>query len=531
MSYPRLNQNFEQIEEDPYLSRWTDGDEETGDEELENYSSLPKLRLISSKLQKNSAIAQTLLLAKKSNIIGGSMFVQVKAPPSMQTAIEDLLEKEYKGIDVNEEYSLQQMFEQIITGAFIKGDILINLPTDKSRAGLKTYVELIEASRILTPSELVSDPLVRNGVKLQKNGKVEGYWVKNLNSKKALGSQLTLFSDKKENFTFFPAHKGGRRVTYLFKSPTALRPNMSRQFPALTQCLEDIRLLDKYKKAIVIGAQVGACYSGFITTSNPAGAKKAADASDKTGKTGYMKNVGKLQPGTMTYLRRGDSVDFASPSRPADNTEPFIKRMLINCSATVRVAYEIAFMHLEDVNLSSWKGGIIEARRDAALWVNDLGWICEWISKTLILEAITNRSIKGSLKNVSITSHFPRYDPLDDEKAARGANINLNKNKTTSRHIVCGENNINYDKMLQDRENEALDEVRLEGTVLAEKKKLEEKLGIIFPEDSPTQAETDLEGQKTENRDTSDSRRAGEGKGPSLDSEEGRERKQDDGNI
>ena len=536
----KFNRKFEQIDEDPYLSPWSDDSEETGDEELENWDSLQKLRLISDRTIKNSSVARAIQQAKKASIIGGTMFVQVDAPESTKEQIENLLAEQYKAIDINHEYSLQEMLEQVIIGAFDKGDILINLPTDESRGKIATYMELVEASRILTPYEFTRDPLVRNGVQYTLKGKITGYWVKKINTKIKKSGSLTLFSDKKENFDFFPTFKGGRRVCYLFKAPTALRPNMSRQYPVLTSCMNDIRLLEKYIKAVVIGAQVSACYSGFITTSNAAGAKVASEASAK-GRNSKINigDAGKIQPGTMTWLRRGDSVDFASPSKPADNTEPFIKRMLINSCASARVAYEIAFMHLEDVTLSSWKGGTIEASRDAKLWQNDLAWVTDWVSKTIILEAITERIIKGSLKNVEITPHFPDYDPNDEEKAARGSNINLNKNFTTSRHIVCGKNNIDYDKMLEDRTNEALDEVTLESKILIEKKKLEEKHGIIFGSVSPEQAEVGLASEEAKasepdnagKRDTSGSRRPGEDTGADLDPEDARDRERDDGNI
>ncbi len=508
---------FKQLDEQPYLSSWSQRHETTPDQELIDYNALESLHNISSMMIKNNPIAQALQIAQVSTILGGEVHTNLVGPTSMETKGQDILDDAFSGLDINQQFTYSSLREQIVTGAFDRGDLLMSLASDKNRGDTETYLELIDTARLSTPNEFKSNPLSRNGVQYDKRGLIQGYWVKKLDD------MAHCYSGDKKTYTFYPRYKKDSRtgysrlVTDLFLAPTNLKPNQSRQIPLLTQSMKPIRLLDQYIEAVVIGARVAACHAGFISTSNPAGAKRSAK--------GGMDNLGKINPGTMYFLKRGDRVDFSSPSRPADNADVLIKRLIIHACASIRIPYDIAFLDLQDTNYSSWKGGSLEAGRNAKRWVQLLQKVDTWVSNTILLEAISKRRLKGSLKNTSIVSRYPRYNPLDDEKSARADNLNLNKNKTTSQHQVCEENNQDWQQVQDERLVEAMSEVKLQAEVLKEQKVYEKKYGILFSE--PKDDKSSGDGDK---RDTSKSRRPGEEKGGDLDDEDAKDRRKDDGN-
>ena len=101
--------------------------------------------------------------------------------------------------------SLYKILEEIISCSFADGDVLINLPLDKKRSGIRTVVELIEAHRVQTPEEYERDEVmsqrVRHGVQYDAEGRIEGYWVK-----KADKVDYS-YRNNKDNFTFYPMYR------------------------------------------------------------------------------------------------------------------------------------------------------------------------------------------------------------------------------------------------------------------------------------------------------------------------------------
>ena len=511
------------VNESPFFTGWNDGLHElSADIELEQDQTLWGLRKTSSKLIKNNFIAASAQLAYVNTIVGGEIqFNAIGTDKTFNKKVISFLKSVLGGIDINKQYSITQMVEQMITGSFAGGDLLVNLPID-SRSGrvVKTYIELVEAGRIKTPPKHKNNTLVKEGVHYYSSGRLKGYWVI---TRKKEEQKASYHSATDNDFEFFPIYKtsGGvtRKVSELFKAPLNLRPGQSRGIPVLTSCMGLLRYFNQYLEAVLIGARVAACFAGFVNTSNPAEARKSLTEEGQATSVGVKgKKLLKLQPGTISYLKPNESITFASPNTPSDNFDKFILRLARFVSMSIRIPYEQFFIDLSEVNYSSWRGGSLETERNINRWKRDLTSTIRWIIFTLIQEALVKGELEGDISKVKLSITFPVYKTLDEEKSARARRLNM-QTFSTSQHREQAGLGEDYEQLQTELDEESLRAVDREALILKKQKKLSEKYGIIFP----NQVE---EGD----RDTSDSRREGESEGTDLDEDDASERRKDDGN-
>jgi lambda family phage portal protein len=523
-----MSSSFEIVNDNPFFKDyWESTDESSPDYELGEDYSLIKLRKISKKLVKNNFIAFGALTTYINTIIGGDLTIGIineddsitdKTDDKFKDSIISLLETTLSGVDLNRQYNLAQIVEQIISSSFIDGDVLINLPIDKrSESNIQTYIELIEASRIKTPPKHRDNSLVREGVEYWESGRLKGYHVIKNNNKNSFNYAYG-FND--DDFTFLPVYKSDgeitRRVCFLFKAPLNLRPNQSRQFPVMTGIMDLLRYFNQYLEAVLIGARVAACFAGFVKTNNPDAARKSLTESgeDTTIKT-KGKKLTKLQPGIIGYLRPNEEITFASPNRPSDNFDTFILRLCRFIAMCLRMPYEQLFLDLSIVNYSSWRGGSLEVDRNFNRWRRDLTFVLKWVILTFLREGIANRVIKGDLSKIILQVIFPKYKSLDEEKTARARKINI-VNKTTSIKQAVDEDGKSFDNLQEELDIQADLEVDRQARILVRQKEWEKKEGITFSE--------------KEKGDRNTSKREGEQEGSDLDEDDAKDRRKDDGN-
>lgn len=490
------------------------GGEKDSDYELSYNYTLAKLRKISSKLVKNNPVASALQLATINSVIGGHIAIKIMNKDlSKNVETTKRLNIILEGVDKDREMSLDEMTEILVSSSFEKGDILINIPYDKVQ-DIGTYVNLIEASRIETPPCFINDDSIREGVKYS-NGRVIGYYVRKLvtNPSSPIKNRYS-----KEEYTYLPKYyvTNGRKrkVCHLFKAPFNVRPEQSRGVPSLTPVMDMLRYFTDYLETIIIQARVSASFCAFISSSNPAGSKNAIEG----GST--VEGVGKIKPGTIFYMKRGDRVDFASPTRPSDNTDQFLKRILRIIVSAYRYPYELVFYDLSETNYSSLKGASIEFKRVVQRWHRHLETVIKWVVGTF-LDEMSLRGLSSGRVDSVIKVNFPTFGILDEEKKARADKISVKSTGSKSVQDVCDEEDREYEVLIGERKEEALDDLDIQTAVLIKQKENSKKFDIVYPDSAEAE-----EGS----RDTSGSRRAGESKSGDLDSDDAKERRATDGN-
>lgn len=511
--------SFEGARQTSQTQYWDVMSEASPDSDLSD--SLKTLRLRSRQLVKDNPVAEGAQQAYINYICDTGPVIKGIGKSRLQTReAEDFLSLQVKKADITATCSLAQLIEQVVSAAFVDGDVLINLPLDSKRKGVQTVVELIEAQRIKTPRGLgkqtkVDSELIRHGVKYDEEGRIQGYYVKKL-------AYMSNYSENLEHYDFYPMYKEfngfRRRVTWLFKAPMNSRPKASRQYPILTSSITLFKYIKDYLEAVLIGARVAACFSAFVKSNNPNAvfAGMTTESGSVTKDPNDVNRNTKLQPGAIFYMKPNETIDFASPNRPNDNVDTFLVRLYMIVSMKLRIPYALLFQDLHSVNYSSWRGGMLEVRRLVGRWRRELNDVIDWIIRTWLLEAMIRGIVRGNLSSINIVKRWPIFGILDPEKQSRADRLRL-QNGTVSRQMLAEEEGSSYADIQRELMEEALEAVDVEAEVLKRKKALEEEFGIIFDTTVKVDRITD--------------KRPGEEDGTDLNPDDALERRKEDGNV
>ena len=478
---------YSQIESSPYINRsWLSGVEKDADYELTEQSTLHDLRRISSRLIKQNFFASGLQQAYVNNIMGGDIVVNVIGRPD----IDLLLKKELSSVDLDQMLSLSAMMSRVVSAAFEKGDVAITMPTNADGA----YVGLVEASRIRTPNDLKNETNIRNGVKYVK-GRMDGFYYRSLAVN--LNDVKKVFNDTSANYQYQPFfNKNGERVASLFRSPINIRPDQTRQIPVLTPLFNLLRYVDSLLEYTLVGTMVAAAFSVFIRSKNPDGTREALGKQNKTG----LNQIGQISPGSIWFLNgASESIEFASPNKPSDNTDQILRRLTRFMAMTLRIPYEDAFLDLSESSYAAFKSGQLVANRMKRRWDDAIYPNVEWIVRRLLKELWAKGQINIDPISLDLDIILPKLGVVDDEKASRANRLDILYTGVKSRRLACSEAGIDYDAIQDQLTQEELLQVERQAQVLVKQKELEEKYGIDFtPENTPTET---FDAESEANRD------------------------------
>lgn len=170
--------------------------------------------------------------------------------------------------------------------------------SDVGTAGLPIplCVEVVDCDRVETPPQKVSDPRCRMGIQYDAGGQIDGYWIRKTHP-----------NDDKE-FSLEYDYVIAWRVQHVFIEWFA---GQSRGLPWMTRILNRAKDGKDLTEAGIIGAQVEACFAGFIKSKvNPVAA--AMGAATSTSGTDRLQDV---RPGSMNYLGPDDEITFSAPNK------------------------------------------------------------------------------------------------------------------------------------------------------------------------------------------------------------------------
>jgi hypothetical protein len=478
-----MSEEFSQLENSPWIHRsWLSGFENDADRELGERSTLSDLRRISARLVKQNLIAAGIQQAYINMVCGGNIIVNCLG----ERKIDKLLVERLKSVDLDGLMSLTDMVAQMVTSATTGGDVLVTMPIHDG----KKYVELIEAGRINTPSDLVKDPTIRLGIKY-KGKKMVGAYVRQLI---VSPHQTKSYVDSSENYKYFPFYtSSGKRLAMLFRMPLNIRPDQTRMYPLLTPIMNMLRYIDTFLEYNLVSSMVASSFSVFIRSKNPEGTRDNMAKQNQTG----LKNVGQLSPGQIFYLNgASESVEFASPNRPSDNADQFLRRLLRLVSMTMRMPYETLFLDLSEANYSSFKSGSLEVNRNKRRWDSALRPVLDWICREMLNEMWSNGIINKTPESFDLSIVMPKLGVIDEEKTARADRMSITDNKTKSQRLVIDESGEDFDIIQEHLDEEALIATERQAKVLVRQKQLEEKYDIEFnPEAKPTDEAFDPESE------------------------------------
>lgn len=173
---------------------------------------------------------------------------------------------------------------------------VIHSDIGNANAPIPLCVEVIHSDRVETPPEFMNDPSVRMGIKYSKNKEIAGYYIRDSHP-----------NDNKEfstTYKLIPAW----RVQHIF---VEWFPGQSRGLPWMTRALNRAKDGKDLTEAGIIGAQVEACFAGFIRTK----ASPVAAAIGATTSTDNGRRIQDIRPGSMNWIGEKDEIQFSTPNK------------------------------------------------------------------------------------------------------------------------------------------------------------------------------------------------------------------------
>jgi len=450
--------------------------DETADQEL-RYEQLETLRFRSRQLTKDNPIAEGTVICFEEMVVGDGPFPLAKIPKNngLQFAAQQVLEKWGRACDVTGDMSFNQIMRDIVAHCCINGDVLITLPMMETRQGIKTVVQLIEADRISTPSGFDSKP-VRHGVQYSAAGEIDGYWVRKIGMSNDDHQYGSFSNPGPSSYTFYPRMKAGRLSAWLFKRPSAInRAGQSRQIPLLSTAIHILKQMEDLLDATVVGERVAACMMAAITSSDVEGIVDAMTRDPYDGdrlEDKYGMKYSKMQPGTFLPLRSGEDVKMLSPTRNGQEVVNTLMKLSVDLSMKVRIPYPILFMDLKGTSFSSYRAGILEARKMLAGWRKQLTEkVVDPILGTIMQEALVRDllfvpSEQQMARLIAPKVGWPAWGYVDPTKEVQ-AELSAISGGLTSPQRVVREHGMDSFEILEEH---ALYEV--------EKKRLEDEYGV-----------------------------------------------------
>jgi lambda family phage portal protein len=349
------------------IGRRTSGWQRTSsDANIANGPALLALRELSRDLRRNNGWAKRGVQVITNNTVGWGILPKAKARPNhasgrARAALElwndwaDTTKCDYDG-RLNF-YGLQRLAMETIAES---GEVLIL----RQPAATSDELSIPMRLQVLEPDYLdlhrngvvtAGGGQIIDGIEFDKQGRRIAYWLYTSHPGSARLSTTQFASVR------VPAD----RVLHIYRVD---RPGQVRGVPWLSAAITRLKGLDEFEDAELLKQKVAACFGAFVTDLDGTSTPALGTASTATNGAA-LEN---LEPGTISYLKPGQNVEFATPPSVQDGA--FSVRGLRYCAVSIGVPYEELTGDYSQVNYSSARMSRI------AHWQN----VTEWREHMLI---------------------------------------------------------------------------------------------------------------------------------------------------
>ncbi len=339
----------------------------SADEDL--LTDLSKLREKSRDLIRNDAIASGAINTIVINIIGTGIKPQSRIDKEtlkineeyadqLQRQIERIWARWIGHADASRKLNYFGIEELVERSRLMNGEALvIPLRIANPKRPYSLSLQTIEADRMDTPSDKVSNKEIRKGVEIGQYGEPLAYWIKKTHpGDYSYGTKS--FSNLSKDYIRYPARRDDDIVNF-FHLFHILRAGQTRGEPFFAPVINLFKDRFEYMEAELVAARVAACFALFVKRDNAMDYAIAKSEYD----SGSEKQIEELSPGMVEYLKTGESVESFNPSRPNPSFEPFMIRILRDIASGLNIPYEILSKDFSRSNYSNLRGALLEARR------------------------------------------------------------------------------------------------------------------------------------------------------------------------
>ena len=297
-------------------------------------------------LERNSDMAGSAIGAIVRNSIGVGIKPQARSGDEKLNTVLEKLWKEWvkhSACDITKQQTFYEIQAMLLRRKVVDGEILIKLVIDKkAKIPLKLQViksDMLDSYMVYAPK---TNNVIRSGIELDEYLCPVAYWIQ----RKSPDGYINYESER------VPANQ----IIHLWLKNN---PDQIRGISDLAPVIKRVKDTQEYLDAEVVAAKVAACFSAFITKNNtgnfpgvPQGAK------DKEGK--YLSRI---SPGMITYLKPGEDVKTANPSRSLTSAKDFINVQQRLAGSGLGLSYEIVSRDFSGSTFSSARQGLLEDRK------------------------------------------------------------------------------------------------------------------------------------------------------------------------
>lgn len=237
-----------------------------------------------------------------------------------------------------------------------------------------TAIQLIEGERLSTPYGQVDDPLVRAGIRHNRFGAPQGYYIRKAHP-------TDFFNPANMEWDYIEARKpwGRPQIIHLMEQT---RINQSRGISKLVSSIREMKIAKKYRDVTLQNAIVNATYAATIESELPSeavfqqiGAGQGANGIGTAvttyaqqylaGIAAYTANSKNLHLDgvKIPHLFPGTTLNLNRAGAPGGVGEAFEKSLLRYIAANLGVSYEEFSRDYSSSNYSSIKAAIVETQK------------------------------------------------------------------------------------------------------------------------------------------------------------------------
>lgn len=339
----------------------------SADEDL--LGDLPKLREKSRDLVRNDGIASGAISTIITNIIGTGIKPQSRIDAEvlkineeyadeLQRQIEKVWERWISYADAGARLNFYRLEELSERQRFVNGEsIIIPLYITNKKRPYNFALQAIEADRLDTPSDIVSNKNIRKGVEIGEYGEAIAYWIRKTHPGDYTYGRYT-GNNSKNNYIRYPALRedGIKNFFHLYH---VLRSGQTRGEPFMAPVINLFKDRYDYMEAELVAARIAACFAIFIKKENAAEYGIGQSSVDTT----TQKRTQELSPGIIEALNPGEDIATFNPNRPGGTFDLFMIRILRDIASGLNIPYEILAKDFSRSNYSNLRGALLEARR------------------------------------------------------------------------------------------------------------------------------------------------------------------------
>ncbi len=413
-----------------------DSDPETT---LGGQSARSTLRGRARSLEQDSEITRRALDVLENNVVGPGIRPEISTGNrKMDKAIEDAWELWAYDCDITGWSTFYELQRMVLRRVYVDGEIFANKVVRSD--GLK--LQLLEPEHLDSgySSILQTDngSTIVAGVEIDKYSRPLGYWF----SSSASNPYSSNLLSSAERFD-------AKDVLHLYFK---MRPQQVRGVSVFTSIIRRIRDVDEYMDAKVIAARIAACMAVFVTTPDPAArfAGTSVDEGDAT------KRVKTIKPGTVNYMRPGETINTAAPSGAESGSTDVLASQLRLVALGLNLSYELLSGDLSRVNFSSGRMGSMEDRKH---FRRDQQWLVDHLCRPVFRAWLDTATLKGHVEIPDYWQNPDKYlsavtwkcpgwawvDPLKEINAHKEA---LKAGLTTLSE-VCAVQGLDYAEVLE----------------------------------------------------------------------------------